>query len=60
MSYIGWTVQDWIKFHFENTPNESFALLVELVKSQSTEDPAWISLADEESLTHQWKFLQSK
>lgn len=60
MSYIGWTVQDWIKFHFENTPNESFALLVELVKSQSTEDPAWISLADEASLTHQWKFLQSK
>lgn len=60
MSYIGWTVQDWIKFHFENTPNESFALLVEVVKSQSKEDPAWISLADEESLAHQWKFLQSK
>lgn len=62
MSYIGFTVQEWVKFHFNSTPNESFATLSELLESQAAapEDPAWISLATKENLEHQWHFLQSK
>lgn len=62
MSYLGWSVEDWKKFHYESTPDESFELLSQLLKSQKAapEDPAWISLASIENLEHQWKFLQSK
>ena len=62
MSYIGWSVQDWIQFHYQSTPNESFALLQELLGDQNKapEDPAWISLATLDNLKHQWHFLQSK
>ena len=47
MSYLGWSVEDWKKFHYESTPDESFELLSQLLKSQKAapEDPAWISLA---------------
>ena len=62
MSTIGWTVDDWKKFHFESTPEHSFKLLQNVLGSQkiAPEDPAWISLATEENLRHQWNFLQSK
>ncbi|EER31909.1 multifunctional urea amidolyase [Candida tropicalis MYA-3404] len=62
MSFLGWSVEDWKKFHYESTPDESFDLLSQLLKSQQSapEDPAWISLASLENLEHQWKFLQSK
>ncbi|CAI5757946.1 unnamed protein product [Candida verbasci] len=62
MSYTGWTVDDWKKFHYESTPNESFELLKKLLESQKTykQDAAWISLASIDNLQHQWKFLQSK
>lgn len=57
-SYIGWTINDWKRFHYSATPDDSLALLESLVKDQSPEDPAWISLASTEYLHHQWKFLQ--
>ncbi|KAK6454008.1 urea amidolyase [Scheffersomyces xylosifermentans] len=62
MSYIGWSVQDWVQFHFQATPNESFDTLQKLLLSQKSapEDPAWISLATVENLKHQWNFLQSR
>ncbi|RLV94264.1 hypothetical protein JA1_001872 [Spathaspora sp. JA1] len=60
--YIGWTVEDWKQFHAKSTSSESFQLLSELLSSQNSApvDPAWISLATSENLSHQWKFLQSK
>lgn len=62
MSSIGWSVQDWKKFHFESTPDQSFAFLESLLNSQesSPQDPAWISLATAENLAHQWLYLQSR
>ncbi|KAI5953557.1 hypothetical protein KGF54_002929 [Candida jiufengensis] len=59
---IGWTIDDWKNFHFNSTPDKSFDLLINLLKSQksSPEDPAWISLASTDNLKHQWDFLQSK
>lgn len=60
MAYIGWTIQEWKKFHYDNTPQVSFETLVKLVESQSSEDPAWISLATKELLEHQWNLLQAK
>lgn len=61
-STIGWTVNDWTSFHRDSTPDTSFKALLELVKSLKTapEDPAFISLASEDNLRHQWKILQSK
>lgn len=56
----GWTIHDWVTFNRQTTPNETFKKLVSLVESQSTDDPAWISLASIDNLTHQWKVLQSK
>ncbi|KAI3406369.1 hypothetical protein KGF56_000850 [Candida oxycetoniae] len=62
MTTIGWTVEDWKKWHFTSTPKGSLQLLKQVLASQRTapEDPAWISLASEENLLHQWNFLQSK
>ncbi|CAK9438396.1 uncharacterized protein LODBEIA_P26200 [Lodderomyces beijingensis] len=62
MSTIGWTVEDWKRFHFESTPRESFKLLKNLLDSQHTapQDAAWISKASEDNLRHQWNFLLSK
>lgn len=59
MSYIGWTVKDWIEFHRKASSDESFNLLKEVVASQSPDDPAWISLASEEHLRHQWDYLMT-
>jgi urea carboxylase/allophanate hydrolase len=61
-NYCGWTVADWKKFHNQATPNESFHVLLALLRTQSTSptDPAWISLASEDSITHQWNYLQSR
>ncbi|KAF7584356.1 urea carboxylase [Clavispora lusitaniae] len=58
-SCIGWSVEDWKQYHYSATPDDSFALLSQLLSSQSQSDPAWISLASKESLSHQWRFLQS-
>lgn len=62
MSTIGWTVKDWIDFHHQSTPDDSLNTLLSLLKSQNAapKDPAWISLASEENLKHQWQILQSK
>lgn len=59
MSYIGWSIQDWIKFHHDSTPAQSLALLLELAGAQTGPDPAWISVVSPENLAHQWDFLQS-
>ncbi|KAG7765967.1 hypothetical protein KL946_002147 [Ogataea haglerorum] len=58
----GWTASKWVKFHQDTTPEESFQVLLDLVKSLKTypEEPAWISLASEDNLKHQWRILQSK
>lgn len=56
----GWTVHDWVAYHRDATPDASLETLVALVKQQQPDDPAWISLASEENLAHQWKVLQSK
>ncbi|CAK7914125.1 urea amidolyase [[Candida] anglica] len=55
-----WTVREWVQFHYQATPNESYAKLSDLLASQSSDDKAWISLSSEENLQHQWKFLQSR
>lgn len=62
MNTLGWTVNDWVSFNKETTPYEAFNNLLNLVKSLKTapEDPAWISIATEDNLKHQWKILQSK
>lgn len=57
--YIGWTVSQWKQFHTSSTPDTSFDLLKRLLEDQKPEDPAWISLASQEFLAHQWHFLQS-
>ncbi|CDK27224.1 unnamed protein product [Kuraishia capsulata CBS 1993] len=62
MSTTAWTVDQWLRFHQESTPQNSYAALLQLVKSQqiAPADPAWISLASPDILEHQWKILQSK
>ncbi|OWB76931.1 allophanate hydrolase activity protein [[Candida] boidinii] len=57
----GWSVEQWKKFHHDSTPEESFKTLASLVGSFkiAPEDPAWISVASEENLKHQWQILQS-
>ena len=60
MSYIGWTIRDWVKFHKESTPTNSLALLEDLLQDQDANDAAWISLATKESLQKQWKVLQKE
>ncbi|KAL7662871.1 Urea carboxylase [[Candida] zeylanoides] len=57
---IGWTVREWVHFHCQATPNESFAKLLALVRAQEASDAAWISVATEANLEHQWRFLQSR
>ncbi|KAG7660754.1 uncharacterized protein J8A68_005716 [[Candida] subhashii] len=61
-SFIGWSIEDWKRFHFESTPNQSLELLSQLLTSQNVapKDTAWISLVSSENLKHQWNFLQSK
>lgn len=62
MNTIGWSVSDWTSFHEGTTPCESLKALKSLldyIKSNEN-DPAWISLASNENLDHQWKILQSK
>lgn len=59
MDYLGWTINDWKQFHFGATPDDSLALLSKLLADQAAADPAWISLATQDDLTHQWRFLQS-
>ncbi|KAH3670929.1 hypothetical protein OGAPHI_000640 [Ogataea philodendri] len=58
----GWTISKWVKFHQDSTPEISYNVLLDLVKSLKVapEDPAWISVASEENLQHQWRILQSK
>ena len=58
-NYVGWTVSEWKKFHYDATPDTSFELLAQLLRDQKDSDPAWISLATEDDLRHQWTFLQS-
>lgn len=51
---------EWVKYHQEATPEISFETLSQLLKSQTTDDPAWISLATTENLCHQWRVLQAR
>lgn len=62
MSYIGWTVEDWLHFHYQSAPDDSLALLLQLLADQTPapSDAAWISLSSKDNLIHQWNFLQSK
>lgn len=57
--YLGWSVEEWKQFHYLSTPDDSLAMLQLLLRSQKSDDPAWISLSSEDSLAHQWTFLQS-
>lgn len=59
---IGWTVQDWVKFHYHSTPDDSIAKLLDLLQSQKVApaDAAWISVVSPDYLKHQWDFLQSR
>ncbi|ODV95968.1 hypothetical protein PACTADRAFT_40561 [Pachysolen tannophilus NRRL Y-2460] len=59
---IGWTIEKWVKFHQDSTPQESFNTLLSVLRTQkpAPADPAWISLTSEEQLLHQWDILQSK
>lgn len=58
----GWTVSEWVRFHRDSTPEQSYNTLLALIKSlkKAPEDPAWISIITEENLKHQWKILQSE
>ncbi|QLQ79481.1 hypothetical protein HG537_0C01280 [Torulaspora globosa] len=62
LSWLGWSVQEWIEFHSKSTPETSLQLLRSLLKSQeiAPADPAWISVVPESDLEHQWQVLQSK
>ena len=53
-----WTIREWTKFHFEATPNESYAKLHLLLAAQDPKDEAWILLASEEAETHKGMILQ--
>lgn len=59
---LGWSVEDWIKFHRNSTPQSSLDLLVEIVGAQKTapNDPAWISVASKTVLEQQWQILQTR
>lgn len=59
---IGWSVDEWIQFHSNSTPDASYNLLHNLLKSQKVApiDPAWISVVSENNLQQQWRVLQSK
>lgn len=62
MSTIGWSIDEWKDFHSKSSAEDSYNLLLNLLKSQKTspQDPAWISLCTEDELNHQWSILQSK
>lgn len=51
-------MKDWVKFHYDSTPSESFNLLLQVLNDQTNDDPAWISLVSAENLQHQWDYLQ--
>lgn len=59
---LGWSVTEWINFHKENTVQTSHEVLLNLIKSQNIapENPAWISIADEENFERQWQILQTR
>ncbi|GMM35850.1 bifunctional urea carboxylase/allophanate hydrolase [Saccharomycopsis crataegensis] len=58
---LGWTIQDWLKFHANSVPETSLQSLLDVVTFvSSSKDPVWISIANEETITHQWNILQSK
>ncbi|CCE65509.1 hypothetical protein TPHA_0L01560 [Tetrapisispora phaffii CBS 4417] len=53
---LGWTIDEWIDFHLNSTPEKSLEVLLDLIGSQSKpdKDPAWISLVSEADLEKQW------
>lgn len=57
-STTGWTVSQWLQFHYGATPDASLQLLLDIVNSQKSTDIAWISLASQDDIRHQWQFLQ--
>lgn len=61
-STLGWTVTEWLRFHFEATPGHSLDLLLKLLRSQQVapQDPAWISIATEQDVRKQWRLLQTR
>ncbi|CUM65828.1 uncharacterized protein PRCAT00003477001 [Priceomyces carsonii] len=62
MRSIGWTIEDWVKYHRHSSDEDSLSVLLELVMLQeaSPEDPAWIALASKDSIIHQWNILKLK
>ncbi|KAL3235357.1 hypothetical protein RNJ44_00116 [Nakaseomyces bracarensis] len=59
---LGWSVEEWIRFHRNATPQASIDLLLDLLGNQrvAPEDPAWISVASRELLEQQWQVLQTR
>lgn len=60
MSYIGWTVKDWVEYHRKSVPDNSLVMLKNVLGDQDPKDPAWISLVTQENLERQWLLLQSR
>lgn len=65
MSTEGWTVAQWVAFHLDNinsnSPDKSLEAVLSLLRSQKAApaDPAWISLATEDNIRHQWQIISS-
>lgn len=60
MNTKGWTIKEWLHFHTNATPEDSFSALSNLLGLLDSSDPAWISVATPENLAHQWSVLQLK
>ena len=58
-STTAWTIDQWVEFHRQASPQESYDAVALVVANQKTDDPAWISLALEGYLKHQWEYLQA-
>lgn len=57
-STTGWTVSEWLAFHADATPSQSYDALLALLSAQLTDDKAWLALASPDQLSHQWAVLQ--
>ncbi|CCK68060.1 bifunctional urea carboxylase/allophanate hydrolase KNAG_0A03800 [Huiozyma naganishii CBS 8797] len=59
---LGWSIEQWIKFHQNSSPIVSYNTLLNLISSQITapENPAWISVASADNLSQQWQILQTR
>ncbi|AAS51971.2 ADR051Cp [Eremothecium gossypii ATCC 10895] len=59
-STVGWTSQQWREFHRRASADASLARLLALAHAERDAGAAWISVASDEHIEHQWRVLQSR